>query len=98
MTPAAGKAQTLLHRHWDHDTFRLHQEVVIRSVTAERDVVAIFPIGCGEFIRYQVPAFLLGGLTIVVTQLIALMRDQVDGLSARGMKAISTDHTLSAQK
>ncbi|MEO8433223.1 MAG: RecQ family ATP-dependent DNA helicase [Acidobacteriota bacterium] len=76
-----------LLRHFGHEAFRPGQEDVVRSVMAGRDVLAVMPTGSGKSIGYQLPALLLEGLTLVVSPLIALMKDQVDELTRRGMRA-----------
>ncbi len=76
-----------LRRHFGHEAFRPGQEDVVRTVMAGRDVLAVMPTGSGKSIGYQLPALLLNGLTRVVSPLIALMKDQVDELTRRGMRA-----------
>src|SRR5437870_6277809 len=63
-----------------HEQFRPHQEQIIRQVMAGRDVLGILPTGAGKSLCYQLPALLLPRPTLVVSPLIALMKDQVDGL------------------
>ncbi|MBV6404377.1 MAG: RecQ family ATP-dependent DNA helicase [Flavobacteriales bacterium] len=77
----------LLRRHWGYDRFRPLQEQVIRAVLEGRDTLALLPTGAGKSLCYQLPALALGGLTIVVSPLIALMRDQVDHARRRGIPA-----------
>ena len=76
-----------LRKHFGHDTFRGGQEPVIQALLAGRSALAVFPTGGGKSICYQLPALLLDGLTLVVSPLIALMRDQVDALTANGISA-----------
>ncbi len=76
-----------LHRHFGHRTFRPGQEEVVRAVLSGRDVLAVMPTGSGKSLGYQLPALLLPGLTLVVSPLIALMKDQVDELSRKGIAA-----------
>ncbi len=76
-----------LRRHFGHESFRNGQEDVVRAVLAKRDVLAVMPTGSGKSIGYQLPALLSKGLTLVVSPLIALMKDQVDELNRRGIRA-----------
>ena len=78
-----------LHRVFGYSTFRPGQERVIAAVLAGEDAVAIMPTGGGKSLCYQLPALVLGGLTVVVSPLIALMRDQVAQLRALGVNAAS---------
>ncbi len=77
----------LLRQHWGHAAFRPGQADIIGAVLAGRDVLALLPTGGGKSVCFQVPALLRPGLCVVVSPLIALMRDQVDGLRRRGLKA-----------
>jgi ATP-dependent DNA helicase RecQ len=85
---------TTLRHHFGHDAFRGGQEPVIRALLAGRSALAVFPTGGGKSLCYQLPALLLDGLTLVVSPLIALMRDQVDALVAKGISAARLDSTL----
>ena len=78
-----------LHRVFGYSSFRPGQERVIAAVLAGEDAVAIMPTGGGKSLCYQLPALVLGGLTVVVSPLIALMRDQVAQLRALGVEAAS---------
>ena len=75
-------------------TFRPGQEAVIESLLAERSALAIFPTGGGKSLCYQLPALLLNGLTVVISPLIALMKDQVDALKKRGIMAARLDSSI----
>ena len=77
----------LLRQYWGYDTFRPLQEDIIASVLAGHDTLGMLPTGGGKSITFQVPALALGGLTIVVTPLISLMKDQCDHLRQHGIKA-----------
>ncbi|HYK41319.1 MAG TPA: ATP-dependent DNA helicase RecQ [Thermoanaerobaculia bacterium] len=81
------RLESPLLRHFGHASFRPGQEDVVRAVLAGRDVLAVMPTGSGKSIGYQLPAILLSGLTLVVSPLIALMKDQVDELVRRGIRA-----------
>lgn len=87
-----------LLRHFGHRQFRPGQEQVVQALLAGRSSLAVFPTGGGKSLCYQLPALLLEGLTLVVSPLIALMKDQVDVLRARGLPAARLDSTLSASE
>jgi ATP-dependent DNA helicase RecQ len=78
---------TSLREHFGFDNFREGQREVIDSVLAGKDVVVVMPTGSGKSLCYQLPAMILEGATLVVSPLIALMKDQVDALRARGLPA-----------
>jgi ATP-dependent DNA helicase RecQ len=83
-----------LHRHFGHAAFRPGQREVVEAVLAGRNVVAVMPTGGGKSLCYQLPALLLDGLTLVVSPLIALMKDQVDALRERGHAATFVNSTI----
>ena len=78
---------TSLREHFGFDDFREGQRDVIESVLAGKDVIVVMPTGSGKSLCYQLPAMILEGATLVVSPLIALMKDQVDALRARGLPA-----------
>ncbi|HJW14802.1 MAG TPA: ATP-dependent DNA helicase RecQ [Thermoanaerobaculia bacterium] len=84
-----------LARHFRHASFRPGQEEIVRAVLAGRDVLAVMPTGSGKSLGYQLPALLLPGLTLVVSPLIALMKDQVDELNRKGIPAAAL-HSLAS--
>lgn len=86
----------LLREHFGHDSFIPPQEEIIKDVLAGRDVFALLPTGGGKSLCYQLPAFILDGLILVVSPLIALMKDQVDGLRAKGIAAAYINSTLTS--
>jgi ATP-dependent DNA helicase RecQ len=79
----------ILSRYWGYNLFKPMQEEVINSVAAGRDTLALMPTGGGKSLTYQVPALASEGICLVVTPLIALMRDQVENLLKRGIKAMA---------
>ena len=93
-----GRATELLQAHWGFAELRPTQRRVIRSVLAGRDTLAILPTGGGKSLCFQLPALVLGGLTIVVSPLLALMQDQVSALAARGIAAAALNSLLNAQR
>ncbi|MFI5245431.1 MAG: RecQ family ATP-dependent DNA helicase, partial [Gemmatimonadales bacterium] len=89
-------AQLLLKDRFGHAAFRPGQERAVASVLAGRDTLVILPTGGGKSLCYQVPALLLDGLTVVLSPLISLMKDQVDALEAKGIPAAFINSSLSA--
>src|SRR5690554_3176914 len=85
--PSLAEAEAALRRHWGHEQFRPGQAEAVEAVLGGADVLAVLPTGGGKSVCYQVPALVLGGLTLVVSPLVALMQDQVAGLRARGVEA-----------
>ena len=81
--------QEILKQHWGYDDFRGIQEEIINSIGGGHDTLGLMPTGGGKSITFQVPAMAQKGLCIVVTPLIALMKDQVRNLRERGIKAVA---------
>lgn len=79
----------ILRKYWGHGAFRPLQETIIQSVLEGRDTLALMPTGGGKSICFQVPAMAQEGICIVVTPLIALMKDQVENLKERGIAAVA---------
>ena len=91
---AARTGEQVLREVFGLEAFRGLQEPVIRSVLEQKSALAVFPTGAGKSLCYQVPALLLDGLTLVVSPLIALMKNQVEKLQGRGIPAARIDSTL----
>lgn len=87
-----------LKRHFGFDSFRPLQAEIIRDALAKRDVFALLPTGGGKSLCFQLPALMQEGLTLVVSPLIALMKDQVDALQANGVPAAFLNSSLSADQ
>lgn len=87
-----------LREHFGHNDFRGGQEPIVRALLEGRSALAVFPTGGGKSLCYQLPALLFEGLTLVVSPLIALMRDQVDTLLSKGISAARLDSTLDAEQ
>ncbi len=84
----------ILHKYWKHNTFRPLQEEIIENVLAGNDTLAIMPTGGGKSVCFQIPALINPGVCIVVTPLIALMKDQVENLEKRGIPTLSVHSGL----
>ena len=87
--------RAVLQRHFGHGSFRPGQEEIVRAALAGRDLLAVMPTGSGKSIGYQLPAVMLEGPTLVVSPLIALMKDQVDELTRKGIAAAAL-HSLAS--
>lgn len=98
MQPGDEKTYEALRRYWGFGEFRPVQLEIIRSVLAGRDTLALMPTGGGKSLTYQVPTMTRQGLCIVVTPLIALMKDQVDRLRARRIPAVAIHSGLTPRQ
>src|SRR5699024_9167702 len=93
-------AQTLelLHRYFGYETFRPGQEKVVHHILNQNNTLAIMPTGGGKSICYQIPGLALQGVTLVISPLISLMKDQVDSLLAVGVKATHINSSLTMEE
>ena len=96
--PTLDAAREVLRARFGFPDFRPGQERAVASVLAGRDTLVVLPTGGGKSICYQVPALVLPGLTVVVSPLISLMKDQVDALTARGIPATFLNSTLTSSE
>ena len=94
-TRALDAAQASLRRYFGFESFRPGQEEVVYAALSGRDVLAVMPTGAGKSLTYQLPALTESGLTLVISPLIALMKDQVDALRAKGVAAAALNSSLS---
>ena len=83
------EALQLLQKYWKHESFRTPQEAIIQSVLDGKDTFALLPTGGGKSVCFQIPALLLDGICLVISPLVALMKDQVSNLQSKNIKAIA---------
>src|SRR5438105_5067647 len=98
MNPRSVPLVPLLKQSFGFDSFRPLQEEIIRDALAGRDVFALLPTGGGKSLCFQLPALAREGLTVVVSPLISLMKDQVDALQASGIAATFLNSTLKSSE
>ncbi|MBM6689986.1 DNA helicase RecQ [Fusobacterium mortiferum] len=91
------EARKLLKEIYGYENFRRGQEIIVDSVLSKRDTLGVMSTGGGKSICYQVPALLFKGITIVISPLISLMKDQVDSLRLLGVKSVYINSTLSKE-
>ena len=94
--PVFSRALEALQQYFGYKSFRPAQELIVKSLLAGKETVAIMPTGAGKSICFQVPALLLPGLTLVISPLISLMKDQVDALREQGVPATFINSSLTA--
>jgi ATP-dependent DNA helicase RecQ len=95
-TPTIQDARELLKSAFGYKEFRPGQEAAVSAILSGRDTVVVLPTGGGKSLCFQVPALLMPGLTVVVSPLISLMKDQVDALAAKGLPAAFINSSLSS--
>ena len=86
--------QEILKHYFGYDSFRPGQEKLVDAILAGQDVLGIMPTGAGKSLCYQVPALLMSGITLVVSPLISLMKDQVGALNQAGVHAAYINRSL----
>ena len=94
------KAESLeiLQKYWKHDTFRSPQKEIIETVLNGQDTFALLPTGGGKSICFQIPAMIQDGICLVISPLVALMKDQVANLQQRNIKAIALTGGISSEE
>jgi superfamily II DNA helicase RecQ len=85
-----------MKKHFGYDGYKPGQEEVIKSILQAHDTLGVMPTGGGKSLCYQLPAMVLPGITVVISPLIALMKDQVDALNDQGVPALSFKRSLSS--
>ena len=90
----ANNKTDILQRYFGYSVFRKGQENIIDSLLSGRDALAIMPTGAGKSLCYQVPALMMDGVTLVISPLISLMKDQVNALTAQGVRAAYLNRSL----
>lgn len=91
-------ALTLLKKYWHHDSFRTPQDLIIQSVLDGKDTFALLPTGGGKSVCFQIPALMQPGICLVISPLVALMKDQIANLQKRDIKAIALTGGISADE
>ena len=97
MVLLAGKYD-ILKQYYGYNSFREGQESIIDNILAGRDVLAVMPTGAGKSICYQIPAMLMSGITLVISPLISLMKDQVGALNQNGIRAAYLNSSLTPRQ
>lgn len=92
------KPLEILQKYWKHDAFRTPQEEIIASVLSRKDTFGLMPTGGGKSITFQVPAMMMEGICLVISPLVALMKDQVKNLQDKGIKAIALTGGISSDE
>ena len=91
-------ALEVLRKYWGYSSFRLQQEAIVSAALEGSDVLAMLPTGGGKSVCFQVPALMKDGIALVVTPLISLMKDQVQNLESRGIKALAIHMGMSSRE
>ena len=92
------KVIEVLEKYYGYKNFRRGQEEIISNILNKKDLLAVMPTGAGKSICFQIPALLFEGITLVVSPLISLMKDQVDALNSVGIKATYINSTLDSNE
>jgi ATP-dependent DNA helicase RecQ len=92
------KAERILKKYWGHDEFRSPQKEIIASILSPKDTLGLMPTGGGKSICFQIPALMTDGICLVISPLIALMKDQVDNLMKRDIKALALTGGISSDE
>src|SRR3982751_1093847 len=92
------KAKEILKHQFGYDSFRMNQQGAIETVLQKKDCLVLMPTGGGKSLCYQIPALMLDGLTVVISPLISLMKDQVDALKAVGVEANFLNSTQTSRE
>src|SRR3989339_1017577 len=96
--PDSADLSRILRQHWGFDRFLPLQQEAMQSVLANRDSLVVLPTGGGKSLCFQAPALAMPGMAVVVSPLIALMKDQVDGLNDADIPAERVDSSLPAEE
>lgn len=91
---ALGRAKKVLKKYFGYEDFREGQEALVKAVISGRDVLGIMPTGAGKSLCFQIPALMMEGITLVVSPLISLMKDQVSALNQAGVHAAFLNSSL----
>ncbi len=98
MDKETARALEVLKKYWGYDSFRPKQDEIVCAAAGGEDVLAILPTGGGKSVCFQVPTMMKEGMSLVVTPLIALMKDQVQNLNSRGIKALAIHAGMTAKE
>ena len=88
----------VLKAYWKHEAFRPTQEEIINTVLSGKDTFALLPTGGGKSICFQIPALIKPGICLVISPLVALMKDQVENLKVKNIKAIALTGGISFEE
>ena len=86
--------KSVLKKYFGHSSFRMGQEMVVDAILQGRDTLCVMPTGAGKSICYQIPALIFDGVTLVISPLISLMKDQVNSLVQSGVRAAYLNSSL----